>query len=1637
MNQGYPMRTPTRFQKIVSVFLILQLLLPAEVFASITIHTLSRGTELTLDVLDWAKSGGSSQAKPQNEASIVQRQFALLSSASAPLAPAPQDVIVQPPPEDNQPPVLSGATNLTINVGQKLSLSFRAYDAEYPSQTLRFELLKAPTNVISRTLRGTNFVLSWTPVRDQANTTNTFSIAVFDSATPSLSSTQTFQVAVTDFGQAELENQVVLSGQDGCIPIRVAANDPLVSVQFKVTFLADAITNLTFQATAPELCSNTIVFLSATQAIVRASTCSGKPLIARQDTAIAELCFTTYAEQPTRAIPITLSEITLVTEAGRVIATQGSEVGRVVVSGNGALLEAALTKDHEPQLILYGKPGRIYQIEATTNIFDASSWRPACKIPMTGPALVVCCANLGEALGYFRAYEFSVGPTNEPPVIFAGADQIIITNTTVLRASVSDDGLPAACQTLSLQWTNVSGPGRATFSNPTSSVTSVRLDVPGTYILQLSAGDSQAIGIDRVAVTWSCPFRNPAEWTVTASPVASGSVGQVEFSGCEATMIEGDSFQVALEKTFIIQPGNSTLHVEFDRLSFDSGSTQQMRDAFEVALVDPSGRPLTYTIQGNAGILPSSAAQSPALPPTPDALFNFSEGLTSFVAKGASFEALSAQRGKLAVDVSHLAVGSTAKLILRMMNNDADANTEVTIADVRFDEKAGLSDFKGNDGAALSSILRPSIFQQNRESNLPNGECDSQIEADAGVEMVSTGISRLGFPEVALDSIRRSRRQSVGKWMLTGHARASGTGLFPNIHSVSNGYEVIFAEDVSPLPIGAPNDLPRPNIPKTMKAGALFASRLAGVEAESFETFRNGDLPSKVLFGTNEAALAGGLEVYTILDPTFAAGGAYAITGTNVLLLKTENEGFFSVNFATPQSAFGFYGVDLGEPLGLELGVTSASGARKTYPVPITRPQGSGGSFFFGIIQPLDPMISVEFIRVGLYDDYFVFDDFSIATEMELLPAQRPNSIRSVTVNGKPVDAIDASGNFFSPVDVRPGQNVYEVIATDALNQNTTNSITLFGTTCPQAFSSLGEVSSSLRPEYGRTSFNDWTHVLYADVALRNAGNFDVQGPIFVGVTQISDPSVTLLSPDGVTVDGVPFYDYSGALPSARLGKGMLSLPRALAFHNPGKRSFSYRLSVLGQLNRPPQITSVPKLEAIAGKPYSYAFTATDPDGDALTYSLTSGPAGLILNPQLETLNWSPLATNLGNHDIRLRAADGKGGIAEQHYLLSVFNQPSNRPPYFVSTPVTVARVAGNSNQNVGGSIFLSGHDADLHADVGLNNADGAENIVKVAVRFVMDPSRNTFVRAGITKFLFVQTTNAIASDVQNTPDLQGVDGLVAAGFDLGVDFEHHGQATLEEALGRLGTEFAGIVVGSFIGTPIEKPEFDILNRQSARIIEFLNRGGGLVAMSQSDALGGALPEGGYYGFLPFVVSSDPLNQRESGNTLTALGSELGLVTADINGNVSHNIFIEDSGLEVVDRDPFGNILSLAGHGVVFQGGVAGLGQYAYDADVLDPDGDTLTYSLVVAPTNMTISSVTGLIRWVPTPDQIGIHNVTVQVDDGHGGIAKQLYLLCVLPGNANHAPVIVSEPVTSVVPNEIYRYAVRATDGDGDPPEV
>ncbi|MET0645080.1 MAG: RHS repeat-associated core domain-containing protein [Pyrinomonadaceae bacterium] len=80
-------------------------------------------------------------------------------------------------------------------------------------------------------------------------------------------------------------------------------------------------------------------------------------------------------------------------------------------------------------------------------------------------------------------------------------------------------------------------------------------------------------------------------------------------------------------------------------------------------------------------------------------------------------------------------------------------------------------------------------------------------------------------------------------------------------------------------------------------------------------------------------------------------------------------------------------------------------------------------------------------------------------------------------------------------------------------------------------------------------------------------------------------------------------------------------------------------------------------------------------------------------------------------------------------------------------------------------------------------------------------------------------------------------------------------------------------------------------------------------------------------------------------------------------------------------------------------------GTYTYDVEAVDPDGDSLTYSLDAAPLGMTINSTSGLITWPVSSVVAGDHQVVVRTREPNGGFDTQAYTLTIL--NPNQPPAV------------------------------
>jgi RHS repeat-associated protein len=507
----------------------------------------------------------------------------------------------------------------------------------------------------------------------------------------------------------------------------------------------------------------------------------------------------------------------------------------------------------------------------------------------------------------------------------------------------------------------------------------------------------------------------------------------------------------------------------------------------------------------------------------------------------------------------------------------------------------------------------------------------------------------------------------------------------------------------------------------------------------------------------------------------------------------------------------------------------------------------------------------------------------------------------------------------------------------------------------------LNDISGSFVGEYARTSFNEDLDVLDVEIGVRNAGQFLAQVPLYVGVRNISDPTIRVSNAVAQTTDGVPLFDFTLLVPNGQLPPSGITGKTNLEFFNPRRIQFEYELVFYGQLNRSPSITSEPHTEAIVNRSYRYNVTAIDLDADPITFSLITAPAGMVIDATYGAITWTPTLADIGTKSITVRAEDSRGGFGEQRYALSVITPPPNRPPVFTSVPTTTAFVNPATQE-----VVITFDDRGFEGNGGFVPGKSFQDF---GVIFETDGRDSIYFNR-----------DKFEGGLATSPPYAIVFGNVPpnpAPITLRATFVEAGTAKAATVLSVSGT----------VGDRSEESE-TITMRAFAADGRLLDTRTFITARTSSDpdAPGQALPS-----FETLSISAPGI------------------------------AYIELSSTNVVMLDDFKFVRSVTPY------------PYVYDADAIDADSDTLTYTLASAPSGMFIHSMTGRIDWAPRAAQVGLHEVTISVADGHGGVADQQFTVQVLSDPANHPPVIVTEPPTIAIDGRNFQYDVNAIDADAD----
>ncbi|WP_193387016.1 FG-GAP-like repeat-containing protein, partial [Kamptonema sp. PCC 6506] len=255
--------------------------------------------------------------------------------------------------------------------------------------------------------------------------------------------------------------------------------------------------------------------------------------------------------------------------------------------------------------------------------------------------------------------------------------------------------------------------------------------------------------------------------------------------------------------------------------------------------------------------------------------------------------------------------------------------------------------------------------------------------------------------------------------------------------------------------------------------------------------------------------------------------------------------------------------------------------------------------------------------------------------------------------------------------------------------------------------------SSELEANFSAVRFDSATGEYKALLQVRNSGS-----PVGRNVA-VSFPNlpadVQLQNPSGTNPAGSPYINLRNAIPAGGLQSQASSAPVEIAFSNPNFVRFPLTTTVLSSAaNSAPNFDPVAPLNVKIGERLSIPLSATDSDGDRITYSLSSDSP--LPTSKLEgngTLIFTPAPGEEGTYTFTLTASDG-AAIATQTATLTVVAEPRTIPRIFGVIQNTDQQPLANVLVLLGESVAIT--EADGSFKIPLIEAPGTElpNTLKI-----------------------------------------------------------------------------------------------------------------------------------------------------------------------------------------------------------------------------------------------------------------------------------------------------------------------------------
>jgi hypothetical protein len=500
--------------------------------------------------------------------------------------------------------------------------------------------------------------------------------------------------------------------------------------------------------------------------------------------------------------------------------------------------------------------------------------------------------------------------------------------------------------------------------------------------------------------------------------------------------------------------------------------------------------------------------------------------------------------------------------------------------------------------------------------------------------------------------------------------------------------------------------------------------------------------------------------------------------------------------------------------------------------------------------------------------------------------------------------------------------------------------------------------------------------------------------------------------------------------------------------------------------NRPPTISGSPPTSATQGTLYTFTPTASDPDGNSLTFSIANRPTWATFNSTNGTLQGTPGAAHIRTYsNIVISVSDGTASTPLPAFSITVAS--SNNPPTISGTPPATATVGTQysftptASDADGGTLTFSitnqpswatfstttgrlqgtpaSADIGTFASIGIGVSDGQGGSAQLASFSIVvsaAPNQPPTISG-------VPSSSVTAGTAYSfTPTASDADGGTLT-FSI---TNQPGWATFSTTTGRLQGTPTVANVGTFASIGIGVSDGQGGSAQLASFSIVVN-----AVPNQLPTISGSPPTavtaGTAYSFQPTASDADggtltfSITNRPAWATFSTATGRLQGTPTSANVGTFANI-----GIGVSDGQ--GGSAQLASFSIVVNAvpnqpptisgspptTVTAGTAYSFTPTASDPDGGTLTFSVTNRPTWATFSTTTGRLQGTPTSANVGTFaNIGIGVSDGQGGTAQLATFQIVVNAAPNRAPTITGTPSTSVSVGMAYSFTPAASDPDGD----